>query len=73
MFSKLIHVLQVKILGTVALIDEGETDWKLVAIDVNDPVAAQLNDIEDVNKHFPGLLNASLSQSFLQKTNNLSK
>ncbi|PAV79761.1 hypothetical protein WR25_06585 [Diploscapter pachys] len=53
-------VVQVKILGTVALIDEGETDWKLVAIDVNDPVAAQLNDIEDVNKHFPGLLSASV-------------
>ena len=36
-------VVQVKILGTVALIDEGETDWKIIAIDINDPMAAQLN------------------------------
>ncbi|CAB3408999.1 unnamed protein product [Caenorhabditis bovis] len=53
-------VLHVKILGTLALIDEGETDWKLVAIDVNDEVASQLNDIEDVEKVFPGLLKASV-------------
>jgi nucleosome-remodeling factor subunit len=49
-------VVQVKILGTLALLDEGETDWKLVAIDVNDPLASNVNNIDDVNKHFPGLL-----------------
>lgn len=52
-------VLQVKVLGTLALIDEGETDWKLVAIDVNDPIAEKVNNIADVNEHFPGLLKAS--------------
>ena len=36
-------VKQVKILGTVALIDEGETDWKIFCIDVNDPLAKELN------------------------------
>jgi inorganic pyrophosphatase len=54
-------VIQVKVLGTIALIDEGirfffvanmfysfrlstgETDWKVMAIDVNDPLASQLN------------------------------
>ena len=54
------EVLQVKVLGTVALIDEGETDWKIIAIDVNDPLAAQLNDIGDIEKHCPGLLKATL-------------
>lgn len=54
------EVLQVKLLGTIALIDEGETDWKLIAIDVNDPLADQMNDIGDLDKHFPGLLKASL-------------
>ncbi|XP_017785619.1 PREDICTED: inorganic pyrophosphatase [Nicrophorus vespilloides] len=54
------EVLKVKVLGTIALIDEGETDWKLIAIDVNDPLADQLNDIPDVEKHFPGLLKASV-------------
>lgn len=28
-----------KILGILALIDQGETDWKLIAINVNDPDA----------------------------------
>lgn len=32
-----------KILGTVALIDEGETDWKILCIDVNDPQAEKIN------------------------------
>ncbi|XP_065156889.1 inorganic pyrophosphatase isoform X3 [Atheta coriaria] len=54
------EVIQVKILGTIALIDEGETDWKLIAIDVNDPIADQMHDVADVEKHFPGLLKASV-------------
>lgn len=54
------EVCQVKIVGTVALIDEGETDWKLIAINVNDPLANDLNDIGDVEKHFPGLLKATI-------------
>ena len=41
-------------LGTLALIDDGETDWKLLAIDVNDPLAKSLNDIGDVEKLMPG-------------------
>lgn len=53
-------VVQVKILGTVALIDEGETDWKVITIDVTDPSADQLNDIGDVEKLFPGLLKATI-------------
>ena len=31
--------------GVIAMIDEGETDWKIVCIDRNDPLAPQLNDI----------------------------
>ncbi|KAK2586431.1 hypothetical protein KPH14_010711 [Odynerus spinipes] len=54
------EVLKVKVLGTVALIDEGETDWKIIVIDVNDPLADQLNDISDIEKHFPGLLKATI-------------
>ncbi|RKO94234.1 inorganic diphosphatase [Blyttiomyces helicus] len=53
------QVKQVKVLGTMALLDEGETDWKVIAIDVNDPLASKLNDIEDVEKHLPGLLRAT--------------
>lgn len=53
-------VLQVKILGTIALIDEGETDWKVITINVADPLAEQLNDIEDVEKFMPGFLRATV-------------
>jgi inorganic pyrophosphatase len=49
-------VKQVKVLGVMALIDEGETDWKIIAIDVNDPLAEKLNDIDDVEKEKPGYL-----------------
>ena len=36
-----------------------ETDWKVIVIDVNDPLAAKLNDIEDVEKYMPGLMRAT--------------
>jgi inorganic pyrophosphatase len=40
-------VIKVKVLGALALIDEGETDWKIVTIDVDDPLA---NDVGDLNR-----------------------
>jgi len=43
----------------MALLDEEETDWKIIVIDVNDPLAPKLNDIEDVERHLPGLLRAT--------------
>ncbi|XP_070187898.1 uncharacterized protein [Littorina saxatilis] len=52
-------VIQVKVLGTMLLIDEGETDWKIIAIDINDPLADKLNDIDDVKKEMPGFLHAT--------------
>lgn len=53
------QVKQVKVLGVMALLDEGETDWKVITIDVNDPLASKLNDIKDVEVHLPGLLKAT--------------
>merc|ERR1712212_986124 len=53
-------VIQVKVLGVLAMIDEGETDWKLIAIDVNDPLAPRLSDISDVEEHMPGFLKATV-------------
>jgi len=53
------EVKLVKVLGIMALIDEGETDWKVIAIDVNDPLSSKLNDIEDVRKTMPGILEAT--------------
>jgi hypothetical protein len=48
--------LQVKALGVFAMIDDGELDWKVIVIDVNDPKAKELNDVADVEKVFPGEL-----------------
>jgi len=50
------EVRQVKILGTYAMIDEGETDWKILCIDVNDPAASKINDASDIEKVMPGKL-----------------
>lgn len=52
-------VVPVKIVGVLGLIDEGETDWKLIGIDVRDKLAPKINDITDVETHFPGLLDAT--------------
>ncbi|XP_040582585.1 inorganic pyrophosphatase [Lepeophtheirus salmonis] len=53
-------VIKVKVLGTLALIDEGETDWKVLTIDVTDPMASQLNDVQDIDKLMPGFLAATV-------------
>jgi inorganic pyrophosphatase len=49
-------VMEVKVLGTLAMIDDGETDWKMIVIDVDDPLAAELNNLDDVEKAMPGFL-----------------
>ncbi|XP_078036343.1 inorganic pyrophosphatase Nurf-38 isoform X2 [Augochlora pura] len=54
------EVVKAKILGAVALIDEGETDWKIIVIDINDPLAEQMNDVSDIEKHYPGLMKATI-------------
>merc|ERR1712029_601303 len=53
-------VIQVKILGVLAMIDDGETDWRVFCIDVNDEDASKLNDISDVKTHKPGLVEATV-------------
>lgn len=74
------EIKKVKVLGVMALLDEGETDWKLLAIDVRDPLAKEINgkctsiiknagltfsfsatlvDTNDIEQHFPGLIDAT--------------
>lgn len=53
------NVKHVKVLGVLGLIDNGKADWKVLVIDIHDPLADQVNDLDDVSKHFPGLLDAS--------------
>jgi len=49
-------IVQAKVLGVYLLIDEGETDWKIIAIDVRDPEASKIDSLEDVEKLRPGYL-----------------
>ena len=43
-------VYQVKPLAVYAMIDEGEVDWKVIAIKADDPKAASVNDVADVER-----------------------
>lgn len=52
-------VIGVKVLGVMALLDEGETDWKVLAIDSTDPLASELNGLEDIERLMPGLLDTT--------------
>lgn len=49
-------IVKVKVLGSLALIDDGELDWKVIVVNTNDPMAESLSGIEDVIKHCPSLL-----------------
>ncbi|CAE7910560.1 PPA6 [Symbiodinium sp. KB8] len=51
-------IVRVKVLGIVAMIDSGETDWKVITINVEDPMAELLHDIDDVKTQCPGLVEA---------------
>jgi inorganic pyrophosphatase len=53
------QVKQVKVLAALGMLDEGETDWKIVVIDINDALSSRLDDLADVQEHCPGLLEAT--------------
>ncbi|NXH30850.1 IPYR2 pyrophosphatase, partial [Myiagra hebetior] len=65
------EIVQVKVLGVLALVDEGETDWKIIAISADDPEAEKIHGkyfyIDDVKKHKPGYLEATLDWFQLYK------
>lgn len=45
------EIIQVKVLGVLPLIDEGETDWKIIAINKNDKRYSELNKFSDLNEN----------------------
>merc|ERR1712166_1152783 len=49
-------ISQVKPLGVFSMIDDGELDWKMVAIQVDDELADQLNSVEDLERLCPGTI-----------------
>mmetsp|Transcript_22582 Transcript_22582/g.40036 ORF Transcript_22582/g.40036 Transcript_22582/m.40036 type:complete len:269 (+) Transcript_22582:67-873(+) len=52
------EVYPVKLLGILGMIDEGEMDWKAIAIDAADPLAEQINSVKDLEHHMPNKLEA---------------
>ncbi|CAD2222856.1 inorganic pyrophosphatase [Angomonas deanei] len=52
------EVHPVRVLGVLGMIDDGQMDWKVICISVNDPVARFIKDIHDIPKHLPGCLDA---------------
>ncbi|KAJ2823069.1 Inorganic pyrophosphatase, partial [Coemansia erecta] len=53
-------VHRVKVLGVLALLDGGETDWKVLAIRSDDPCAHRISGVGELEKHMPGLLAATV-------------
>ncbi len=51
-------VSAVKVLGVLAMIDDGEADWKLLVLRADDPLAARCNDVEDLERELPGAVSA---------------
>jgi len=49
-------IVQVKVLGALAMIDDGELDWKVICIRKGDPLAEQLDSISDVEVRCPGVV-----------------
>ena len=47
-------VVPVRPLGALSMIDDGELDWKLICLRVDDPLSASLHDIHDVENLLPG-------------------
>eukprot|EP00744_Colponema_vietnamica_P003568 GILI01005450.1.p1 GENE.GILI01005450.1~~GILI01005450.1.p1 ORF type:complete len:408 (-),score=99.90 GILI01005450.1:101-1324(-) len=49
-------VTPVKVIGVLGMIDDGQMDWKIIAVAAGDPIEKFINDIEDVPKYLPGCL-----------------
>jgi inorganic pyrophosphatase len=52
------QVIEVKVLCILGMIDEGQTDWKVIVINTKDPIAKYLDNISSLNKYQPGMLDA---------------
>ncbi|KAL1928496.1 hypothetical protein VTP01DRAFT_2852 [Rhizomucor pusillus] len=50
------QIKQVKFLGGLLMLDDNQTDWKLIALDINDKWAPHVNDISDLDQVAPGYL-----------------
>ncbi|GBE61050.1 inorganic pyrophosphatase [Babesia ovata] len=47
-------VVQVKVVGALALVDEGEIDWKMFVVRSDDPHFDDIKDLDDIDRIYPG-------------------
>jgi inorganic pyrophosphatase len=47
------------------MIDSGELDWKLIAINSEDPLVNKLNDINDIENLCPGVISGIIKIIFM--------
>lgn len=48
-------ITRVKIIGVIAMIDDDETDWKVLTIAMDDDKAVNIQDLVDLDAHMPGV------------------
>lgn len=51
-------ITRVKIVGVIAMIDSDETDWKVLAVAMDDDKAPNIHDLADLDAHMPGVTGA---------------
>jgi len=61
-------VVPIKVLGSLELIDEGETDHKIIAIRTDDPDAYDINDMSDLEYVKPGIVEKLIDWLKMYKT-----
>ena len=47
-------VIAFKPLAALAMIDEGEVDWKVIGLNMADPIAASINSLAELEAAMPG-------------------
>jgi len=48
-------ITRVKIIGVIAMIDDDETDWKVLTLAMDDDRSPHVNDLNDLDAHMPGV------------------
>lgn len=62
------EVVPVRVLGNLKLIDQGELDHKILALALDDPRAASVHSLADIEQQMPGVLPALLDWLKMYKT-----
>jgi len=51
-------ITRVKIIGVIAMIDDNETDWKVLTLAMDDDRSPNVHDLNDLDAHMPGVTQA---------------